>query len=76
VKFTANWCGNCQYLERTVYSDQAVIEALAHHLVVPLKADVTHNGAIGWELLRQLRPGGGIPLTAIYRPEPAAASSR
>jgi thiol:disulfide interchange protein DsbD len=68
VKFTANWCLNCQYIERTVFHDKAAAAALARHGVVAVKADLTAEDAPGWGRLKQLSETGGIPLTAIYVP--------
>jgi thiol:disulfide interchange protein DsbD len=68
VKFTANWCLNCQYIERTVYHDKQTAAALARHGVVAVKADLTAEDAPGWKRLKTLSETGGIPLTAIYVP--------
>lgn len=68
VKFTAAWCQNCQYVEQTVYTDKAALDALKQHRVIMLKADLTRSEAPGWALLKKLNPSGGIPLTAIYPP--------
>jgi thiol:disulfide interchange protein DsbD len=68
VKFTATWCGNCQYVEGTVYTDDRTVEVVKSHQVIPLKADLTDKQAPGWELLRTLHPVGAIPFTAVYLP--------
>lgn len=68
VKFTANWCLNCQYIERTVFHDKATAAALDRHGVVTVKADLTAEDAPGWPRLKTLSATGGIPLTAIYVP--------
>jgi thiol:disulfide interchange protein DsbD len=68
VKFTANWCATCQYIEGTVFRDSKVWTAINQHEIVPLKVDLTTEGAPGEDLLKQLNPAGGIPLTAIYLP--------
>jgi thiol:disulfide interchange protein DsbD len=68
VKFTANWCLNCQTVEATVYHDKTAIQAIQEHDVVMLKADLSKEDAAGWPLLKKLNPTGGIPLTAIYPP--------
>jgi thiol:disulfide interchange protein len=68
VKFTATWCGNCQAIDATVFHDAKVVDALRKHGVVSLKADLTDKHAPGEDLLTQLSPGGGIPLTAIWAP--------
>jgi thiol:disulfide interchange protein len=69
VKFTANWCLNCQTVEATVYHDETAIRSLQEHDVVMLKADLSKENAAGWPLLKKLNPTGGIPLTAIYAPD-------
>jgi thiol:disulfide interchange protein len=68
IKFTANWCLNCQYVEATVYHDATAIKSLRDHDVVTVKADLTKDDAPGWSRLRELTATGGIPLTAIYAP--------
>lgn len=68
VKFTATWCGNCQALEATVFTDKQIVEAVRAKDVVMLKADVTDSHAAGWALLKQVNPAGGIPYTLIYPP--------
>jgi thiol:disulfide interchange protein DsbD len=68
IKFTANWCLNCQYVEATVYHDATAIKSLRDHDVVTVKADLTKEDAPGWSRLRNLTATGGIPLTAIYAP--------
>jgi thiol:disulfide interchange protein DsbD len=68
VKFTANWCGTCQFIERTVYQEPEVWQAMKDDDVTPLKVDLTNPDAPGKELLLTLNPSGGIPLTAIWVP--------
>jgi len=68
VKFTANWCLNCQYIEGTVFHDPQAIDALRKYDVVTVKADLTDEHAAGWSRLHELSATGGIPLTAIYAP--------
>ncbi len=66
VKFTANWCGTCQFIEGTVFQEPRVWQALQKSDVVPFKVDLTDANAPGKSLLLKLNPAGGIPLTAIY----------
>jgi thiol:disulfide interchange protein len=68
VKFTANWCATCQYIEGTVFRDPKIWQAINQHEIVPLKVDLTDEEAPGKGLLLSLNPAGGIPLTAIYLP--------
>jgi len=68
VKFTANWCLTCQYIERTVFHDKETAAALQKYGVLTVKADLTDKYAPGWKRLTELSATGGIPLTAIYVP--------
>jgi thiol:disulfide interchange protein DsbD len=68
VKFTANWCANCQYVEASVFHDEATLKELRRRGVRMIKADLTSSTAPGWVLLKSLNPSGGIPLTAVYLP--------
>lgn len=68
VEFTADWCGNCQYVEARVLHSRQIIDAVRKHGVLMLKADVTRDDAPARPLLEQLNPAGSIPLTVIYSP--------
>ncbi len=68
VKFTASWCLTCQYIEATVFHDNAALAALRKYDVVTFKADLTKDDAPGNARLHELSATGGIPLTAIYAP--------
>jgi len=66
VEFTANWCANCLALEGSVFHDPRTAAAVEKKDVILLRADLTSTDAPGWDMVNQLNPGGGIPLTAIY----------
>lgn len=70
VKFTANWCANCQVIEGRVFGDPAVWREMDRLGVVAMKVDLTDppDGDPGRKLLLQLNPAGGIPLMAIFSP--------
>ncbi|MGE5611479.1 MAG: protein-disulfide reductase DsbD family protein [Bacillota bacterium] len=68
VKFTANWCANCQAIESSVFGNAQTWTKLRENGVVLLKADMTRENPAAKELLLKLNPTGGIPLTAIYSP--------
>jgi thiol:disulfide interchange protein DsbD len=68
VEFTADWCGNCQYVEAHVLHSTPVVTSVRDHDVVMLKADVTREDAAARPLLDKLNPAGSIPLTVIYPP--------
>ena len=68
VEFTADWCGNCQYVEAHVLHSNPIVTSVRDHGVVMLKADVTREDAAARPLLDKLNPAGSIPLTVIYPP--------
>jgi thiol:disulfide interchange protein len=71
VEFTADWCGNCHFVEAFVINDRGVVATLKKHDVVMVKADVTEENAPAKPLLDELNPAGAIPLTVIYSPHRA-----
>lgn len=82
VKFTANWCQTCQWIEGNVYTQDRVWRELNARNVHAIKADLTDLTDDPQfdprPLLTQLNPAGGIPLTAIFAPgrkEPIVLSS-
>jgi len=68
VEFTADWCGNCHFVEGLVLNNRRVVATLQKHDVVMMKADVTADDAPAKPLLGELSPAGAIPLTVIYSP--------
>ncbi|HEX2971200.1 MAG TPA: protein-disulfide reductase DsbD domain-containing protein, partial [Tepidisphaeraceae bacterium] len=61
VKFTANWCANCQTIESSVFGNAHTWAKLQEDGVVLLKADMTRENPKARELLLKLNPTGGIP---------------
>lgn len=49
VDFTADWCTSCKTVDRTVFSDPAVMAALAHVSVI--RVDVTQSDAQSRQLM-------------------------
>jgi thiol:disulfide interchange protein DsbD len=68
VEFTADWCGNCQWVEAWVLNSLGIVGEVKQNGVVMVKADVTNEGDTGRLLLGELNPSGAIPLTALYAP--------
>ncbi|HXE53711.1 MAG TPA: thioredoxin family protein, partial [Tepidisphaeraceae bacterium] len=68
VEFTATWCANCQYLEKTVLHSAPIVQQVRQKGIVMLRADVTRDDAPARPLLERLNPAGSIPLTVIYPP--------
>jgi thiol:disulfide interchange protein len=67
IDFTADWCGNCHFVEGFVLNSRRVVQAVREHHIVMVKADVTNDDAPGHNLLITLNPAGAIPLTALYQ---------
>lgn len=69
VKFTAKWCANCHVIEGTVLNVEPAKSMLNRSDVIPIKVDLTsESNEEGWSAFREISGGGGIPLTAVYRP--------
>lgn len=64
VEFTAQWCINCKVLEKTVYRDSAVVQAIRHQGVVPFQADLTRPDPALEHLLASYG-GAGLPFIAV-----------
>jgi len=56
IKFYADWCVSCNKLERVVFSDSDVVQALRSTLA--LTADVTDNNQVNQKLLARYNLGG------------------
>ena len=68
IDFTADWCGNCHWLEANTLKDRDIIAIVKQRQILMLKADVTRDDGPGKPLLDKLSPAGAIPLTAVYLP--------
>ena len=68
VEFTADWCGNCQYVEAKVLHNADIVKTVHDRDMIMLKADVTAGDAPARPLLEKLNPAASIPLTVIYSP--------
>ena len=62
IYFTADWCVSCRSIERAVFPDESVRQALSG--IRLLKADVTNFDAQDAELMKQLRVAG--PPTILF----------
>ena len=58
IDFTATWCGNCQALEATVFTDPQVVRTIREQNVLPLRADLTASDAPGWTFIARAESGG------------------
>lgn len=64
VEFTADWCINCKVLEKTVYADQRVAQAVRDNHLVALQADLTRPDPRLQKLLLS-NGGAGLPFAAV-----------
>ncbi|MFI4910954.1 MAG: protein-disulfide reductase DsbD family protein [Sedimentisphaeraceae bacterium JB056] len=70
IKFTAKWCTNCHYLDRTVYSDPEIAKLLEEKGITPVKADTTSFDDPATEDLKAIyNEPGSVPVTIIIAPD-------
>lgn len=68
VDFTADWCTNCKFLEKTVLQDPQIVDAFERDQVVLLKADYTHQPPEIKRLLNVLL-SDQVPVIAVFSPD-------
>ena len=67
VKFTADWCSNCKYVEMTVFNKESAKEKFEENNITLIKADITAQGTEAEELLSALE-SRSIPFLALFYP--------
>ncbi len=70
VDFTAAWCVTCQYNKRTALSDPEVLQDVARHNTVLLRADWTRRDPAVTGALAELGRNG-VPTYVVHRPASA-----
>ncbi|MFP4168299.1 MAG: cytochrome c biogenesis protein CcdA [Desulfonatronovibrionaceae bacterium] len=65
VDFTADWCPNCKYLERTVLKNKNIAPLQKKHGIKFFKVDLTRKNPDGEALLTDM-DSQSIPLLAIF----------
>jgi thiol:disulfide interchange protein len=65
VEFTADWCPNCKYVEKTVLKREAFREKLKEKNTKLIIADLTHKDPAITEVLEKLG-SKSIPFTAVF----------
>ncbi|MFN2266846.1 MAG: cytochrome c biogenesis protein CcdA [Desulfonatronovibrio sp.] len=65
MEFTADWCPNCKFLEKTVLTPAYMEEIQEHHDLLFLRVDLTYQNPAGEAMLRAL-DSMSIPLVAIF----------
>jgi len=67
VKFTADWCPNCRFVEKTSLYTRSVISRIQEQKIDLLIADITRENTEGQLLLKKLG-SRSIPFLAIFAP--------
>ncbi len=65
VEFTADWCPNCKYVEKTVLTEDNLRAWQQKYDLQYIKVDITRNHPAGEALLQALG-SKSIPLTALF----------
>ncbi len=68
VKFTANWCVECKWVQMNVYDRPAVSQGLRKRGVVVFEGDVTNRDMPADKMLYDQLGQSGPPLTVIFPP--------
>lgn len=68
LEFTAEWCLNCEVLEKTTYRDHKVIHAAKKGGVVPYRVDMTDYNA-GHKALLEKYGGTALPFALLIAPD-------
>lgn len=67
LDFTADWCPNCKFLEKTVLTAKASTAIAQRYGAVLMRVDLTHEDPQAMELLAALG-SRSIPVLAIFSP--------
>lgn len=67
VDFTADWCPNCLFVDKTVLQNRTVVETFRKHDALLLKADLTTENPPAKRLLQKMG-SRSIPFLALFPP--------
>ncbi len=65
VEFTADWCPNCKYVEKTVLTEENLQKWQEQYGIELIKVDITRDNVAGEALLHALG-SKSIPFTAVF----------
>ncbi len=68
IKFTADWCFNCEIAEKIVYSRKDIAELIDEKGVLAIKADTTANDFPATKDLKNLYSEPGVPVSMLFVP--------
>ncbi len=68
IKFTADWCMSCKFVERTVYSREDIGKLIKDKKVLAVKADTTVKDYPATIALKDVYKEPGIPVSILLVP--------
>jgi len=71
IKFTADWCTSCVVVDRLVFKNKDVAEAIKQKGILAIKGDTTLAGTDATVDLANIYKQPGVPVTVIIMPDGA-----
>jgi thiol:disulfide interchange protein DsbD len=68
IKFTADWCMSCRFVEKTVYSHKDIAELIEQKSVLAVKADTTVKDHPATLALKNIYNEPGVPVSILFLP--------
>jgi thiol:disulfide interchange protein len=68
IKFTADWCWNCEIVKKVVYQRKDIAKLIEKKGVLAIKADTTLKGSPAELALKNKYNEPGVPVTILYMP--------
>jgi thiol:disulfide interchange protein DsbD len=68
IKFTADWCISCRFVEKTVYSRSDIAELIRQKSVLAVRADTTVRDCPATRDLRDIYNEPGVPVSILFLP--------
>ncbi len=68
VKFTADWCTNCEFVDKFVYQRKDVAKLIEKKGILAIKGDTTEAGRPATVDLKNIYNEPGVPVTLLFLP--------
>jgi len=68
IKFTADWCISCSFVEKTVYSRKDIADLIRQKSVLAVRADTTVRDNLATRALRDIYNEPGVPVSILFLP--------
>jgi len=68
IKFTANWCTTCTWVDRRVFQQKDIAELIEQKGVLAVKADTTSADSVATADLANVYKEPGVPVTVLHLP--------